>query len=105
MSHEPETRMTREEYRAWAEQQVTGRFERIEGVVIAMAPERLGHIRRKRSAVEALRAAVQRSGLPCEVFADGVTVEVGDSITSPTPSSVAAGTGCQTTLSLCATLW
>ena len=81
--HEPEARMTREDYRAWAEQQSSHRFERIEGVVVAMAPERLGHIRRKRSACEALRVAVQRAGRPCEVFADGVTVEVGDSDYEP----------------------
>ena len=81
--YEPEARVTREEYRAWAEQQPSHRFERIEGVVVAMTPERLGHIRRKRSACEALRAAVRKAGLPCEVFADGTTIEVGDSDYEP----------------------
>jgi hypothetical protein len=33
--------MTREEYRAWAEQQPVGRFERINGVAVAMARERV----------------------------------------------------------------
>src|SRR5271166_6050064 len=36
---EPIARMSREEYRAWAEQQPSGRFERVNGVVVAMAPE------------------------------------------------------------------
>lgn len=81
--YEPEARMTREDYRAWAEQQPSHRFERIEGVVVAMAPERLGHIRRKASARDTLRAAVQRAGLPCEVFADGATIEVGESDYEP----------------------
>jgi len=44
----PEIRMTRDEYRLWAEHQPTGRFERIEGVVVAMAPERASHADRKR---------------------------------------------------------
>jgi len=83
MSHEPDDRMTREAYRAWASRQPSHRFERIEGVVVAMAPERMGHIRRKRSACEALRAAVRKAELPCEVFADGATIEVGDSDYEP----------------------
>ncbi|HEY1933774.1 MAG TPA: hypothetical protein VGG99_17310 [Acetobacteraceae bacterium] len=65
-SFEPEVRMTREEYRAWAERQPSHRFERIEGVVVAMAPERAAHNLRKISAVNALRAAVRRArtGVP-----------------------------------------
>jgi Uma2 family endonuclease len=81
--HEPEARMTREDYRAWAVRQASHRFERIEGVVVAMAPERAVHNRRKIAAYEALRAAVQRTGLPCEVFTDGMTIEVGDSDYEP----------------------
>jgi len=75
--------MTREEYRTWAEQQPSHRFERLEGVVVAMAPERAAHNRCKRSAWAALRAAVQRAGLPFEVFGGGMTIEVGDSDYEP----------------------
>ena len=75
---EPVTRMSREEYRAWAERQPTGRFERMNGVVVAMAPERIAHNRRKGRAYAALRNAVRAAGLPCEVYIDGVTIEVGD---------------------------
>ena len=81
--HEPESRMTREEYRAWAERQWSGRFERIAGVVVAMAPERAAHNLRKASAREALRRAVQDAGLPCQVFTDGMTIEVGESDYEP----------------------
>ena len=42
-SPEAERRMSREEYRRWAEAQPSGRFERIEGVVVAMTPERASH--------------------------------------------------------------
>jgi Uma2 family endonuclease len=81
--HEPEERMTREDYRAWAAQQPSHRFERIEGVVVAMAAERAAHNLRKGSARDALRAAVQRASLPCQVFGDGMTIEVGDSDYEP----------------------
>jgi Uma2 family endonuclease len=81
--HEPETRMTREEYRAWATRQPFGRFERIAGVVVAMAPERAAHNLRKGSARDALRRAVQDAGLPCQVYGDGMTIEVGESDYEP----------------------
>ncbi len=35
--------MSREAFRRWAQAQPTGRFERIEGVMVAMAPERASH--------------------------------------------------------------
>lgn len=80
---EPTSPMTREEYRAWAEQQPTGRFERMNGIVVAMAPERVGHSRRKFRIAQMMDAAVRNGGLPCEVYTDGVTVEVGDSDYEP----------------------
>ncbi len=83
LTHEPEERMTREDYRAWASQQPSHRFERIEGVVVAMAPERAAHNLRKKSACNALDAAVRRAGLSCQVFTDGMTIEVGDSDYEP----------------------
>ena len=80
---EPVARMSREEYRAWAEQQPAGRFERVNGVVVAMAPERAGHNRRKALVWQALRRTVQAAGAPCEVYTDGMTVEVEDSDHEP----------------------
>lgn len=81
-SEEPDARMSRAEYRRWAESR-HGRFERINGQVVAMAPERVGHTRIKGEAYAALRAAVARAGLPCEVLTDGPTIEVGDSDYQP----------------------
>ena len=75
--------VNREEYRTWAEQQTSGRFERVNGVVVAMAPERAGHNRRKALIWQVLRRAVQAAGLRCEVYTDGMTVEVGDSDYEP----------------------
>jgi Uma2 family endonuclease len=75
---EPVQRMTRAEYQAWSEQQPLGRFERIDGVVVAMAPERVEHNDRKMLTWLALRRAVLDAGLPCHVNGDGMTVEIGD---------------------------
>ncbi len=82
-AYEPVSRMSREDYRAWAEQQPTGRYERVNGVVVAMAPERLGHNDRKAIAWLTLRRAGRAAGEPCHVYADGATVEVGDSDYEP----------------------
>jgi Uma2 family endonuclease len=60
------------------------RFERIDGVVVALAPERVSHNRRKGAARDALRRAVRAAGLaPCEVFASGMTVQVENSDFEP----------------------
>ncbi len=83
-THEPETPMTREEFLAWSDQQVSGRFERIDGVVVAMAPERASHNLRKGAARDALRRAVAEAGITsCQVFGDGMTVQVENSDFEP----------------------
>jgi Uma2 family endonuclease len=82
--HEPETSMTREEFLAWVEQQPSGRFERIDGIVVAMAPERASHNLRKGAARDALRRTVAETELTsCQVFGDGMTVQVEDSDYEP----------------------
>lgn len=80
---EPVARMSREEYRAWANHQNRGRFERVSGVVVAMAPERANHNLAKGNVRDALRQAVRDARLPCQVFADGMTLEVDDSDYEP----------------------
>src|SRR4051794_9397748 len=75
--------MSREEYRHWVMTQPSGRFERVDGVVVAMAPERLSHADRKALVWLALRRAVMEARLPCHVYPDGVIVEVGDSDLEP----------------------
>lgn len=76
--------MTREEFLAWVDQQPSGRFERIEGIVVAMAPERVAHNRRKGAARDALRRAVSEAGLTsCEVLVDGMSIQVEDSDFEP----------------------
>ncbi len=70
--------MSREEYRRWAEAQPRGRFERVAGEVVAMAPERVAHNRAKARVWRALDAALRAAGSPCEAFTDGMTVEIDD---------------------------
>jgi Uma2 family endonuclease len=79
-TYEPDAPMTREQFHAWTDQQPTGRFERIDGIVVAMAPERVSHNRRKGAAQDALRRAITAARPKyCEVFGHGMTVQVEDS--------------------------
>ena len=80
--------LSRAEYRRWAEAQPRGRFERVAGEVVAMAPERIAHVRVKARAWQALDRAIRAAGLPCEALGDGATVEVGDD-TDHEPDAVA----------------
>jgi len=67
--------MTADEFLLWAGGK-EGRWELHDGVPVMMSPERLAHIRTKARAMSALEDAVRRAKLPCEVFADGVSVRV-----------------------------
>lgn len=75
----PDFRMGREAFRTWVGQQSHGRYQRIDGMVVAMAPERSGHALVKAAARQELRRAAQTAGLPCQVWLDGMTIEAGDS--------------------------
>jgi Uma2 family endonuclease len=80
---QPDRVYSREEYRRWCEQQTSGRYERIDGRIVAMAPERGAHLRAKFAVCLALRNAVRAAGLPCQALPDGATVETGDSDYEP----------------------
>jgi len=68
-------RLTREEFRHWAESQKR-RHERIAGEPVALSPERVGHARIKSRVWAALDRAIQAADLSCEALPDGITVEV-----------------------------
>ena len=71
------TRMTVDEFLAWAVRQAKGRYELFDGRVVMQQPERWGHLSRKGEIYVALRAAIERAGLP--VFAARVgTVRIND---------------------------
>ncbi|HEY8067206.1 MAG TPA: Uma2 family endonuclease [Methylosinus sp.] len=75
MSALPKTRMTAEEFVAWAEAQ-PGRYELVDGEVFAQASERVAHAKAKLAVALALQDAVRRAGAPCHVLPDGVAVRV-----------------------------
>jgi Uma2 family endonuclease len=70
--------MTVSEFLVWGEAQSEGRYELVDGQIIAMAPERALHNLAKMSAWVALSEAVERAGLPCTVYGDGMMVEINE---------------------------
>ena len=68
----PETdrRYSREEFRAWCAAQATGRYERVDGRIVAMAPERGAHLRVKGTVYKALDRAIAMAGVDCQALPD-----------------------------------
>ncbi len=79
-------RMSVEEFLDWTDGR-DGNFELDDGVVIAMAPERIVHARAKFAVVRALADAVAKAGVPCEAFMEGPGVRV-DAATSYQPDAM-----------------
>ena len=71
-------RMSRAEFRRWADAQPRGRYERVDGVVVRMAAERAARMRVKMRVWRTFDRALLAAGLPCEAMGDGMTVEVDD---------------------------
>src|SRR5882757_10924163 len=59
---------SREEFRRWCEAQTRGRYERVDGWIVAMAPERGAHLRVKGAIYKALDRAVTAAGVPCQAL-------------------------------------
>ena len=59
----------------WAEGR-QGRWELRDGQPVMMAPERAIHALTKFAAQETLKSAIERAGLPCRMFPDGMTVRI-----------------------------
>ena len=83
LSPETDRRYSREEFRRWCEAQPRGRYERVDGRIVAMAPERGAHLRAKVAVYKALERAIERAGVGCQALPDGATVETGDSDYEP----------------------
>jgi Uma2 family endonuclease len=60
---------------AWAEGRA-GRWELRDGQPVLMSPERALHALTKYAAQESLKSAIQKAGLPCRMFPDGMTVRM-----------------------------
>jgi Uma2 family endonuclease len=77
MSDPVRTRMTSDEFIAWSMAQPDGQhFELAGGEVIAMAAERRAHALTKALIWRRLADAVQAAGLPCDVYPDGMALEI-----------------------------
>ena len=74
-AREHDERMTFDEYLDWSSRR-EGRYELVDGYALRMASETAGHVRIKQRAANALRGAIERAGLPCEAFGDGMTVRI-----------------------------
>ena len=74
---------SREAFRRWYEAQPKGRSERVDGRIVAMAPERGAHLVIKGAVYRALYRAVIAAGIACQALPDGATVECGDSDYEP----------------------
>jgi len=72
---------------AFAERQESGRFELWRGEIVAMAPERIEHVRAKAQIWRALGAAIEKAGAPCEAVVDGLGVAI-DSHTAYLPDAL-----------------
>lgn len=83
LSPEMDRRYSREEFRRWYEAQPAGRYERVDGRIVAMAPERGAHLRVKGPVYRALDHAIAIAGVGCQALPDGATVETGDSDYEP----------------------
>lgn len=71
------TRMTADEFIAWAMDQPEGQhYELVAGEVFAMAPERAAHGRTKGLMYTRLVEAIRMANARCEVFPDGMVVRV-----------------------------
>lgn len=76
MSETAEKLMSVDEFIVWAEDR-EGKWELHDGVPVAMTPERAHHSRVKAFVVNGLLVAIQREGLSCAVYADGLAVRIG----------------------------
>lgn len=78
MEQPRQAEFTAEEFIAWALEQPAGRFELDNGVVVAMAPERVSHGIAKRNVLIALHNAIGARGLACQALPDGMSVKVNE---------------------------
>ncbi len=88
MSATAPTRMTADEFIAWAMEQPEGQhYELVAGEVFAMAPERAAHGRMKGRMYNRLVEAIQMASARCEAFPDGMSVRV-DAVTLYEPDAM-----------------
>ncbi len=69
--------MTTEQFVLWAEEQPEGaHYELVDGVVYAQAQERSAHALAKGLVYRGLFSAIERAGLPCTAYPDGMAMRI-----------------------------
>jgi Uma2 family endonuclease len=86
MSVATKTRMSVDDFLAWAEGQPE-RHELYNGIVYSMAPERVVHGKVKFAVQTALANGIRSAGIPCHMLPDGMTVRV-DKFTAHEPDAL-----------------
>src|SRR5437763_13206254 len=87
----PQARVKASDFLAWADAQARGRFELVQGEIIAMAPERARHNLVKLAVARALEDAVSAGRLPCTVFTDGMAVLINEDTVREPDASIQCG--------------
>jgi Uma2 family endonuclease len=92
MSDPVPARMTTDAFIAWAMEQPEGQHYELEkGRIIAMAPERGAHAKVKFHVARRLAEAIEKGGLPCEVYPDGMAVQIDETTTYEPDALVRCG--------------
>lgn len=84
-------RLTVDAFIDWAMAQPGGRYELLDGEVLAMSPERVGHARIKARVWWALDRATAASGSSCEALPDGLSVPIDESTSFEPDAMVRCG--------------
>lgn len=67
--------MSVEEFLTWAEPRPE-RWELVDGVPVAMSPERVAHVRTKARLARAFEDGLREAGAGCEFLGDGIAVQI-----------------------------
>jgi Uma2 family endonuclease len=62
----------------WATEQPRGKFELVDGEIVAMAPERAEHADAKFDLAVALRENIKKNRLSCRVYVDSLSVRINE---------------------------
>ena len=84
------TRMTVDEFLAWAVRQDQGRYELFDGRVVMQQPQNWGHAELSVRIYNALAAAIERSGVPFYAAPMGMTVRISEKTAFEPDALVAA---------------
>ena len=86
------TKLTVDEFLAWAVRQKEGKYELFDGRVVMQQPQTWGHVELRTRIFNVLATAIEQSGLPFYAAPDGMTVRVSkhvafepDALVAPLP--------------------